>query len=146
MLDRPLIVRMLDTETETRVTPFQKRTHLCALSKSVHSLCVHILIKAKRKASLPWTLDDDHHFDGIRPHLWTVATNEPTVHSPRDGPVLTRRAMMKWYRQGKTPDSFTRPIWQSYQPSNLVAKQEELAKKIIIFALRNISFILRRVL
>jgi hypothetical protein len=40
----------------------------------------------------------------------------------------------------KTPESSTRPFWQSYQQSYLVAKQEGLAKKIMNFALRSISF------
>jgi hypothetical protein len=30
---------------------------------------------------------------------------------------------------GKTPDLFTRALWQSYQQNHLVAKQEELAKE-----------------
>jgi hypothetical protein len=32
--------------------------------------------------------------------------------------------------QGKTPDSSTRAVWQSYQQSYLVARQEELLKEI----------------
>jgi hypothetical protein len=32
---------------------------------------------------------------------------------------------MEGYRQGKTPDSFSRALWQFYQPSRLVANHEE---------------------
>jgi hypothetical protein len=36
------------------------------------------------------------------------------------------RPMVEWYRHGKTPDSFTRALWKSYQQIHLVAKQEVL--------------------
>jgi hypothetical protein len=36
---------------------------------------------------------------------------------------------------GKTPDSSTRPVWQSYQ-SHLIAKQEELATRMMNLSLR----------
>jgi hypothetical protein len=71
--------------------------------------------------------DDHHHVDGERLHLWTAAINGPIVHSPGD--IWAWRSTVKWYRQGKTPDSSTRGLRQSYKQSNLVAKQEELAKE-----------------
>jgi hypothetical protein len=42
---------------------------------------------------------------------------------------------------GKTPASFTRCLWQSYQQRLLVVKQEELAKEMMNFTLQSISFI-----
>jgi hypothetical protein len=45
------------------------------------------------------------------------------------------------YRQGKASDSSTRVLWQSYKQSRLVAKQEDLPKEIMSFALRSMSFI-----
>jgi hypothetical protein len=52
---------------------------------------------------------DDDHVDGVRPHLWTAATNGPIVHPPGD--IWTWRTVMEWYRQRKTPDSSTRAVW-----------------------------------
>jgi hypothetical protein len=40
---------------------------------------------------------------------------------------------------GETPNSSTRALWKSCQQSYLVAKQEELAKKIMNLALQSIS-------
>jgi hypothetical protein len=40
-----------------------------------------------------------------------------------------------WNINGKTPDSSTTALWQSYQQSHLVAKQEELSKEIMNLAL-----------
>jgi hypothetical protein len=40
--------------------------------------------------------------------------------------------------KGKTTDSSTRALWQAYQQSHLKAKQEQLAKEIVNFALRRI--------
>jgi hypothetical protein len=76
--------------------------------------------------------------------FWTVATSRPIVHPPGD--VWMWKTMGEWVWQGKTPDSSTRALWQFYQQSHLVAKLEELVKKIINFALHSISFILWRVL
>jgi hypothetical protein len=39
------------------------------------------------------------HVDGVRLHLWTAATNRPTVHPP--GNIWVWRAMVEWYWQGK---------------------------------------------
>jgi hypothetical protein len=47
-------------------------------------------------------------------------------------------------RKGKTPDSSTRALWKSYQHSNLVAKEEELANKLIHLPSELSSFILWR--
>jgi hypothetical protein len=47
---------------------------------------------------------------------------------------------------GETADYSTRTVWQSYQQSHLIAKQEVLAMEMMNFAKRSISFILRRVL
>jgi hypothetical protein len=71
--------------------------------------------------------DDSHYVKGVRLCLWTAATSGPTVHPPGD--LWAWRTMVKWCQQGKTPDSSTRPLWQSYQQSYLVARQEELAKE-----------------
>jgi hypothetical protein len=40
--------------------------------------------------------------------------------------------MEEWYTQGKIPCSSTRPHWQSYQQSNLEAKQEDPEKEIYL--------------
>jgi hypothetical protein len=40
---------------------------------------------------------------------------------------------------GKTPDLSIRALWQSYQQSHLVAKQEELTKEIMYFVLQTIK-------
>jgi hypothetical protein len=55
------------------------------------------------------------YVDGMRLRLWTVATKRPVVHLPCD--IWVRKATVEWYRQGKTPDYFTRYIWQLYQQS-----------------------------
>jgi hypothetical protein len=47
--------------------------------------------------------------------------------------------------RGETTDSSTRDPYKFYQKSHLVAKHEELAKKIMNFASRSFYFILRRV-
>jgi hypothetical protein len=64
---------------------------------------------------------DDYHIDRARLHLRNAATNGPTVH-----PQV--RTMLERYQQGKTPDSSTGALWQSYQHSHLVAKQEEMGE------------------
>jgi hypothetical protein len=46
--------------------------------------------------------------------------------------------MVEWYRQGKTPDSYTRAFWQSYLQSHLVASQEELGEGNYTFSLWSI--------
>jgi hypothetical protein len=53
---------------------------------------------------------DDYDDDGVKLHLWTVATSRPIVY-PLGG-TWAWRTMMEWYRQGKTPDSSTRALWQ----------------------------------
>jgi hypothetical protein len=87
---------------------------------------------------------DDDHVDGMRLRLWPAATNGPIVLL-LEGIIWAWRTMVEWYRQRKTPDSSTRALWQSYHQRKRVT-QEGLAKKIINFALRRISFILRRLL
>jgi hypothetical protein len=42
----------------------------------------------------------------------------------------------------ETPDLFTRAFWQSYRQRDLVAKQDELAKEMMNFALQSIFFFL----
>jgi hypothetical protein len=91
--------------------------------------------------------DDDHHYhhvDEVRLRLWTAATSGPIIPPPGD--IWVWRTVVKWYRQGKTPDSSTRALWKSCQHSHLVEKQEELANEIMNLALRSVFFILRRVL
>jgi hypothetical protein len=59
-----------------------------------------------------------------------VATNGPIVHHPGDMSMEKR-----------TPE-----LSDKTTSSHLVAKQEELANEMMNFALRNIFFILRRVI
>jgi hypothetical protein len=49
------------------------------------------------------------HVDVVR-RLWPKATNGPVDHSP--GNIWAWRTVVKWYRQGKTPDSYTLALWQ----------------------------------
>jgi hypothetical protein len=46
--------------------------------------------------------------------------------------------MVEWYRQGKIPDSSSRAVWQSYQQSRLVAKQEGFGEENYAFSLQSI--------
>jgi hypothetical protein len=82
--------------------------------------------------------------DGMRLRLWTAATNGPIINSPGD--TWAWSTMVEWHRQGRTLDSSTRAVCQSYQENHLVTKNEKLAKKIMNFAFRGISFILQTVL
>jgi hypothetical protein len=59
------------------------------------------------------SVDHDH---GVRPRLWTAATNGPIVHLTRD--ICVWRATVEWCRQGKHPDSSIGALWQSYQQSS----------------------------
>jgi hypothetical protein len=43
--------------------------------------------------------------------------------------------MVELYQEGKTPDSSTRALWQSYQQSHLVANQEDVVKEMMDLAL-----------
>jgi hypothetical protein len=54
----------------------------------------------------------DDHVDGVRQRLCTAATSRPVVHSTGD--IWAWRPMVEWCRQGKTPDSSTIALWQSY--------------------------------
>jgi hypothetical protein len=45
--------------------------------------------------------------------------------------------MVECYRQGESPVSSARALWQSYQQSHVVAKQEELAMEMINLALQS---------
>jgi hypothetical protein len=69
---------------------------------------------------LLYTDDDyDDHVDGVRLRLWTAATNGLILYPPDD--VRAWITMVKWYQQGKTRDSSTRALLQSYQQRHLVA-------------------------
>jgi hypothetical protein len=59
----------------------------------------------------------------------------PILHNPGD--IWAQRTMVKWYGHWKTPDSFTRTLWQFYKQSSS-SKQEERAKEMINLALRSI--------
>jgi hypothetical protein len=69
---------------------------------------------------------------------------------PPTGLLFTARLYMSMENhigmiwQGKTPDSSTGALWQSYRKIYLVAKQEKLVNEMMNFALRSISFILQR--
>jgi hypothetical protein len=65
-----------------------------------------------------WWCDD---VDGMRLRLWTAATNRPIVYPLGD--TWAWITMVKWFWQRKTPDSFTRALWYSYQQSHLVASR-----------------------
>jgi hypothetical protein len=75
-----------------------------------------------------------NHVDGLRPCLWTAATNGPIVRPPRD--IWAWRTVVEWSRQRKTPDSSARALWQSYQQSSSI-KPKERAKWIMNLALHN---------
>jgi hypothetical protein len=60
-----------------------------------------------------WLVD----YDGLRLCLRTAATNGPIVHPPGD--MWT----WWWFRLGKTPDSYTRALWQSCQHRRLGASR-----------------------
>jgi hypothetical protein len=75
----------------------------------------------------------DDHIDEVRVCLWTAAKNWPIVHLPDD--TWAWRDLTECYRQGKTPDLSIRVLWQSYQNSHPVVKQEELGKEIMNIAL-----------
>jgi hypothetical protein len=70
--------------------------------------------------------DDNNNVYGRRLRLWTVTSNGPIIHTH----VIYELEDPCWHRHGKTPDSSTTALWQSYQQSNLVAKQEEPGKEI----------------
>jgi hypothetical protein len=84
------------------------------------------------------------HVDGVRLRLWTAATNGPIAHPPGD--IWARITTMEWCRQGKTPDSSIRALWQSCQQSHLAAKVGGTwGEGHDGFCLWNIYFILCRV-
>jgi hypothetical protein len=70
--------------------------------------------------------NDDDRVSGVRLRLWTATTNGPIVHPPGDTWVW--RAM-EWYRQGKTPDTSTRALWNSYQHRHLVTSRRNGRKE-----------------
>jgi hypothetical protein len=74
-------------------------------------------------------------------HLWTAATNGSIVHST--GHIWEWKTMVEWYWHGKL--LIRQPeLSGNTTSSHPVARQAELAKEIINFALRSISLILRR--
>jgi len=84
----------------------------------------------------PFSAQSHDDVNGVRLHLWSVATNGPVVHPSVD--AWSWRTMVEWYQQGKTPNSSNRALWQSYQQSHLVANVEELGKKNYEFSLQSI--------
>jgi hypothetical protein len=64
-----------------------------------------------------------------------LATNGPIVHA--SGDKLYKHGDPWWNDRGKASDSSTTAIWQSYQQSHLVAKQEDLAKEIMNLAIQS---------
>jgi hypothetical protein len=53
-----------------------------------------------------------HHVDWVRLRLWTATINGQVIG------MWVYRTVVEWYRQGKTPDSSTRALWQSYRQSS----------------------------
>jgi hypothetical protein len=70
--------------------------------------------------------------------LRSAATNKHIVHPPDE--TWAWRSLVEWYLQGKTPDSSTRALWQSYQQNHLVARQEILDERNAEFS-RQIIFV-----
>jgi hypothetical protein len=68
-----------------------------------------------------------------------VSELQPIIHLPGD--IWAWRTMVEWYLQEKSPDSSITALWKSHQQSQPVAKQEELEKEMMNFALQRISFI-----
>jgi hypothetical protein len=66
-----------------------------------------------------------------------LATNGPIVHAPGDKLYTLGDPWWNDIDRGKASDSSTTAIWQSYQQSHLVAKQEDLAKEIMNLTLRS---------
>jgi hypothetical protein len=62
-----------------------------------------------------------------------VAINGRTVHPP--GGMRAWRNSVERYQKRKPPNSSTTALWKSYQQNHLVAKQQELVKEIINFAI-----------
>jgi hypothetical protein len=59
---------------------------------------------------------------GMRLFLWTAATSGSVVHPPGD--MLSWISMMIWWcRLGKSPDSSTTAVWQSYQQNHIGASR-----------------------
>jgi hypothetical protein len=88
-------------------------------------------------------IDDDHVAgERLRSELWPP--NGPIVHPIRD--IWVWGTMVECYRQGKTPDLYSRALWQSYQQSHLAAAQEELGKEIMNLTLRSVIVMIRMVL
>jgi hypothetical protein len=95
---------------------------------------VVMLIKGTRTGSD----DDDYHHHNIdkgRLRLWTAAINVLIVQLPGD--ILALRTTVEWCLQTKTPDSFTRALWQSPQQSS-GSKQEEREKGMMNLVFRSI--------
>lgn len=61
---------------------------------------------------------------------WSETTplncGHPLAYCSSAGDIRAWRSMAEWYLQEETPDSSIRTFWQTYQQSNLVAKQERL--------------------
>jgi hypothetical protein len=73
------------------------------------------------QCGIGYTFDDDH-VNGARLRLYTAATNGPIFLPPSD--IWVWRATVEWYWLGKTPDSFTRALWQSYGQSYISNSEE----------------------
>jgi hypothetical protein len=65
------------------------------------------------------------------------ATNGGTFHPPSD--IWIWRTMVEWHRQGKSPDSSSRAVWQSYHYSPS-SKLEELGEGTDEFCLTKYLF------
>jgi hypothetical protein len=81
--------------------------------------------------------DNNDYVDEVRLHLWTAASNGPTVH-----PQVTYEHGEPWWNYINRGELLICQPELSGNPtsSHLVAKQEELTKEITNLALRSISF------
>jgi hypothetical protein len=67
----------------------------------------------------------DRHVRAQLPPRWgeTTSNNRPVAYPPRD--IWAWRNTEQGYRQGKTPDSSTRALWQSYQQDHLTGEEND---------------------
>jgi hypothetical protein len=112
------------------------------------SITIVILIIVKRRAVLlrlrnsewiGWLLID--HVDGVR-RLRTAAITRPIVHPPGD--VWTWTVMVVTMSAGKTRDSSTRALWQSYQQRHMGADRSN-GRKSENFAYYYLRYVSRSV-
>jgi hypothetical protein len=99
--------------------------------------CDQYITKTERKY---YNYNSGNHVDGAILRLWTAATNGPIIHPP--GVVWHWEPWWNNIDKGKL---LIRPrkLSGNSASSHLVAKREEVVKKLRNFALQSISFLLR---